>query len=247
MVDANEERSVLETVASNSWYEEPMGLAMIRYCYKIFRRYIRPGDKVLEMGPAEGTMTELLLQDGFEVEVCEGSSTFAHMLRERFSPPPHSLVVHEALFEEWCGPEDRFDVIILGHVLEHVEDPVAILQRLKDWLVPGTGRVLIAVPNARSLHRQAAVIMGLIPTEYAMSEKDLHHGHRRIYNPESLRADFIAAGLSIEVFGGYWLKPLSDVQLQEQWSPEQLSAYMALGERYPDIAAELFIVASIPA
>ena len=246
MVEANKERSVLETVANDSWYEDQMGLAMIRHCFRIFRRYIRPGDKVLEMGPAEGTMTELLLRDGFEVEVCEGSSTFAHMLRERFPAPSHSLLVHEALFEEF-EPVDRFDVIILGHVLEHVEDPVAILQRLKDWLVPETGRVLIAVPNARSLHRQAAVVMGLIPTEYAMSEKDLHHGHRRIYNPESLRADFIAAGLSIEVFGGYWLKPLSDRQLEEQWSPEQLSAYMALGERYPDIAAELFIVASIPA
>jgi len=239
MVDAKKERSILETVASESWYLEPMALATIRHSFTVFRRYIRPGDRVLEMGPAEGTMTELLLKDGFEVEAVEGSSTFVQTLRERFP----SLIVHEALFEEFA-PSHKFDVIILGHVLEHVDDPVAILRRLRDWLLPETGRVLIAVPNARSLHRQAAVIMGLIPSEYTMSEKDCHHGHRRIYNPETLRADFIEAGLKIEAFGGYWMKPLSDRQLEQQWTPQQLAAYMTLGERYPDIAGELVVVAS---
>jgi 2-polyprenyl-3-methyl-5-hydroxy-6-metoxy-1,4-benzoquinol methylase len=239
MVDTNAERGILEAVASDSWYLEPVAQATIRHSFNVMRRYIRPGERVLEMGPAEGTMTELLLQGGFNVEAVEGSNIFANTLRERFP----SLNVHEALFEEF-EPREKFEVVILGHVLEHVVDPVAILRRVRNWLVPGIGRVLVAVPNARSLHRQAAVIMGLLPSEYAMSEKDRHHGHRRIYNPETLRADFISAGLQIEVFGGYWLKPLSDRQLQEQWSPEQLQAYMRLGERYPDIAAELVVVAS---
>jgi 2-polyprenyl-3-methyl-5-hydroxy-6-metoxy-1,4-benzoquinol methylase len=239
MENASNERSIINAVASDSWYEEPTGVAMIRHCFKVFRRYISSNDRVLEMGPAEGTMTELLLRDGLKIEAVEGSSIFVATLRDRFP----SLIVHEALFEEFA-PSHKFDVIILGHVLEHVADPVAILLRVRDWLVPETGRVLIAVPNARSLHRQAAVVMGLISSEYAMSEKDHHHGHRRIYNPETLRADFIAAELRIEFFGGYWLKPLSDRQLEQQWTPEQLAAYMTLGERYPDIAAEIVVVAS---
>jgi 2-polyprenyl-3-methyl-5-hydroxy-6-metoxy-1,4-benzoquinol methylase len=239
MVDSTKERAILETIASDSWYLEPTALATIQYSFAVFRRQIRPGDRVLEMGPAEGTMTELLLNCGIDLEVVEGSSTFAGILRERFP----SLTVNEALFEEFV-PAQKLDVIILGHVLEHVDDPVAILRRLGDWLVPETGRVLVAVPNARSLHRQAAVIMGLIPSEYTMSEKDHHHGHRRIYNPEMLRTDFIAAGLRIEFFGGYWMKPLPDRQLEAQWSPEQLLAFMTLGERYPDIAAELVVVAT---
>ena len=37
---------------------------------------------------------------------------------------------------------------MLGHVLEHVEDPVAILQRVKMWL-NANGRVFAAVPNAQ--------------------------------------------------------------------------------------------------
>jgi hypothetical protein len=88
--------------------------------------------------------------------------------------------------------------------------------------------------------------MKLIPFEEAMSEKDIHHGHRRVYNPETFRRDFLAAGLSVEFFGGYWIKPLSDRQLEAHWTPEMLDAFMKLGERYPDISAEVCIVASCP-
>ena len=48
---------------------------------------------------------------------------------------------------------------------------------------------------------------------------DHHHGHRRVYDPESFRRDFHAAGLRIEFFGGYWLKPVSNSQLEQHWTP----------------------------
>ncbi|MFN3592936.1 MAG: class I SAM-dependent methyltransferase [Thermaurantiacus sp.] len=239
MTHIAEERVRLEAIARDSWYTEPMALATIRYSFRMFRRYIELGMRVLEMGPAEGTMTDLLVASGFEPDILEGSSEFADILRQRHP----TLHVHNSLFEEF-EPDTRYDAIILGHVLEHVADPVAILARVRRWLVPETGAVLAAVPNARSLHRQAAVIMGLLPFEEAMSEKDVHHGHRRVYNPETFRRDFLAAGLRIDVFGGYWIKPLSDRQLEADWTPEAIEAFMALGERYPDIAAELVIVAS---
>ena len=147
-----------------------------------------------------------------------------------------------ALFEAWESAP-RYDLILLGHVLEHVDTPSDILARAKTWLKPG-GKIVCSVPNCRSLHRQAAVIMGLIETEQDMSEKDIHHGHRRVYSPETLRADFARAGMNVDYFGGYWMKPISDGQIEEQWTPEMLDAFMLLGERYPDIAAELVIVAS---
>jgi hypothetical protein len=105
------------------------------------------------------------------------------------------------------------------------------------------GRILAAVPNSRSLHRQAAVIMGLLEREDQLNDLDRHHGHRRVYNPESFRQDFLKAGLDIEVFGGYWLKPLSNGQIEETWTPQMLQAFMQLGERYPDIAGEIYVIA----
>lgn len=227
----------LDGIAQDSWYALGVNRKTILHSFTIFERYIR-GPRLLEMGPAEGVMTEHLARLGIDLTLVEGSAVFCEQLQGRF---PSATVVH-SLFEEF-SPEQRFDTIVLGHVLEHVLDPVAILRHARSWLTP-RGRVLAAVPNSRSLHRQAAVIMGLLGFEEEMNEADRHHGHRRVYNPETFRRDFLRAGLRIEVFGGYWIKPLSNRQLEESWSEEAIAAFMKLGERYPDIAAELYIVAS---
>jgi SAM-dependent methyltransferase len=50
-------------------------------------------------------------------------------------------------------PEPRFAAITLNHVIEHLHEPVAELQRVRRLLVPG-GAVWIATPNADGLaHR----------------------------------------------------------------------------------------------
>ncbi|MDW8324735.1 MAG: class I SAM-dependent methyltransferase [Burkholderiales bacterium] len=230
------ERERIEAIAADSRYGTGVNADMVRYSYRIFQRHLRPGS-VLEMGPAEGLMTDLLAASDVELTVVEGAEAFCRALAARH---PHIEVVH-ALFEQY-SPSRRFDNIILGHVLEHVADPVDILRRAHAWLAPG-GRVMAAVPNARSLHRQAAVLMGLLPAEDALNEADLRHGHRRVFNPESFRQVFLQAGYEIEVFGGYWIKPVSNAQIEAHWTPQMLEAFMQLGERYPDIAAELYVIA----
>ena len=184
-------------------------------------------------------MTELLAGTGKTLTLVEGSSLFCDDLRRRF---PQATIIN-ALFEEFRSDE-LFDNIVLGHVLEHVEDAVDILSRAKRWLKPTTGRLFAAVPNARSLHRQAAVIMGILPEEDTLNEMDYHHGHRRVFNPESFRNAVRRAGLRIEIFGGYWMKPVSNAQIDASWTPEMVEGFMVLGERYPDIAGEIYVVAS---
>jgi 2-polyprenyl-3-methyl-5-hydroxy-6-metoxy-1,4-benzoquinol methylase len=234
----HDEKNHLEHIANQSLYAAGANSASIKYSYKIAQRYL-VGDNLLEMGPAEGVMTELLATTGKRLTLVEGSSLFCDALRQRF---PQANVVH-ALFEEF-RPMERFDNIVLVRALEHVQDPVDILRRAKQWLKPDGGRLFAAVPNARSLHRQAAVIMKMLPQEDALNEMDVHHGHRRVFDPESFRSIFYRAGLEIEIFGGYWMKPVSNKQIEENWSEEMLEAFMQLGERYPDIAGEIYVVAT---
>jgi 2-polyprenyl-3-methyl-5-hydroxy-6-metoxy-1,4-benzoquinol methylase len=236
-LNADAERRRLDSIASVSLYGAGMNEATIAYSFEVFQRFVRPGP-MLEMGPAEGLMSERLAELGQPLTLVEGAATFCASLGERL---PQAEVVH-SLFEEFA-PSNRFETIVLGHVLEHVDDPVQVLDRARQWLTP-TGRILAAVPNSRSLHRQAAVLLGMLPFEEALNEADRHHGHRRVYNPETFRRDFLQAGLKIEVFGGYWLKPLSNAQLERDWNAELVAAFMALGERYPDIAGEIYIVAN---
>lgn len=232
-----EERKRLDAIAVESAYGAGANRATIAHSFRIFRRHIRPGP-ILEMGPAEGHMTGDLAALDQPLTLLEGAAPFCSDLRARF---PRATVVN-ALFEDFRA-EAEFQTIILGHVLEHVDNPVEILARARGWLAPG-GRIMAAVPNSRSLHRQAAVIMGMLPFEEALNDADERHGHRRVYNPETFRRDFTQAGLTIEIFGGYWLKPVSNAQIERDWTEEMLTAFMSLGERYPDIAGEIYVVAS---
>ena len=231
------ERERLERIAADSWYAKGVNAASVAHSGEIFARHFR-GTSCLELGPAEGVMTELLLQSFPLLTLVDGSEQFCDQLRERF---PDATVVR-SLFEDF-SPERQFDAIVLGHVLEHVADPSALLTSAREWLAPD-GAIYAAVPNARSLHRQAAVLMGLLGSEHELNETDLHHGHRRVYDPESFRSDVLGAGLRIKVFGGYWLKPLSNAQIDETFTPEMIQAFMRLGERYPDIAAEIYVIAT---
>lgn len=232
----NNESDRVEKIASNSRYAQGANGWTTAYSFQVFKRFIT-GKNLLEMGPAEGVMTEHLAQLPLELTICEGSAKFSEDLQRRY---PKAKVVN-SLFENFKSAT-QFDNIILGHVLEHVDDPKGLLTNVRSWLSP-EGRVICAVPNSRSLHRQAAVMMGLLEQEDALNDADRHHGHRRVYNPESFRAEFYQAGFDIEFFGGYWLKPVSNKQTEEHWTPQMIQAFMQLGERYPDIAGEIVIVA----
>lgn len=236
--EAARERERLEKIASVSLYSQGASGASAQYGGSVFSRFWR-GDRCLELGPAEGLMTDGLSLHFSNLTIVEGSSRFCEDLKQRY---PKAEVIH-ALFEDYQA-SGQFDTIVLGHVLEHVESPQEILKRARQWLAP-EGIICAAVPNARSLHRQAAVLMGLLPTEHSLNPTDVHHGHRRVYDPESFRAEFLQAGLRIRIFGGYWLKPLSNAQIDASWTPAMLEAFFQLGERYPDIAAEIYVIAGI--
>lgn len=225
----------LDEIANNSLFTTPAGNATLYKSFEVLSRFMKQGS-VLELGPAEGLMTEKLVKKFEKVSVVEGSSIFCKKLKERLL----TVNVYNSYFEKFeCN--EQFDNIVLGHVLEHVDDPVFVLNHIKKFLKPD-GIIFAAVPNARSIHRQAAVIMGLLDNEHSLNSLDIHHGHQRVFNPESFRDVFNKARLPITIFGGYWLKPLSNSQIEENWTESMLKAFMDLGERYPDIAGEIYIV-----
>jgi len=231
------EQNRLDAIGQRSIYSAGVMSIAIRHCAEVFGRHLAPGS-ILELGPAEGLMTDELVRFDRDLTVVEGVADFCSEIRTRHP----GIKVVNSLFETY-EPAETFGNIVLGHVLEHVENPVGLLKYVKNWLRPG-GRILAAVPNSQSLHRQAGVLMGLLAREDDLNERDIANGHRRVYNPERLRADFESAGCRIESFGGYWMKPLTNTQLEANWEESMLKAFMCLGERYPELAGEIYIVAS---
>jgi 2-polyprenyl-3-methyl-5-hydroxy-6-metoxy-1,4-benzoquinol methylase len=236
VIPTTNEHKRLADIAADSWYGKGINATTVAYSVRIFSRHWRPGS-CLELGPAEGLATASLVKHFDDLTCVDGAETFCTALAQRH---PH-IRVECSLFEEF-EPGRTFDNIVLGHVLEHVDNPVAILTRATRWLSPN-GRVFAAVPNARSLHRQMGVVMKVLAREDALNELDLHHGHRRVYDPESFRRDFRESGLHVEIFGGYWLKTVTNAHFEAHWTPEMIEAAMVVGERYPDIAAEIYVIA----
>lgn len=78
-----------------------------------------------------------------------------------------------------------FDLIVLHHVLEHLPDPLAVLQACRQRLAPG-GRVVIAVPNFASWQRRFA------GPYWVHLDVPRHLGH---FTPRSLERALRSAGL----------------------------------------------------
>lgn len=233
------ESEKLKEIAQRSIYAKGTNAKTILYSGNIFLSNM-VGDSVLELGPAEGLMTDILYpQYKNKYTVVDAAPVFVKEIKKKY-PKIEGIV---SLFEEY-ETECKYDNIILGHVLEHVENPVSVLCHIKNFLSEN-GRILAAVPNCYSIHRQAAVKMGLMKQVDEMSEKDKLHGHRRVYSIELLHEHFKRANLSIIKEGGYWLKPLSDKQIEKDWTESMLDAFMSLGEQYPSIAAEIYIIATL--
>ncbi len=224
--------------SSISHYSEGVMHKATEYCGEIFRRHLRQGS-VLELGPAQGVMTDLIYPYFPDYTVVDGADFFIKHLREKF--PQIKGVV--SLFENFV-PEQKYNNIILGHVLEHVMDPVQILKLCSQWL-SDDGVIVSAVPNSNSIHRQVAVIMGLLDDEKQLNETDIKNGHRRVYDIETLTNDFIEAGLKIVKTGGYWLKPVSNAQINRNWDDLMIDGFLKLGEKYPEIAGEIYVIATI--
>lgn len=232
------ERNRLEKISASVSYDQGIMHRVTQYSGAVLRRHMVDGG-VLELGPAEGVMTDILFPEYPDYTVVDGAKIFVDELLKRHD----SIKGIVSLFEDY-KPKRKYENIILGHVLEHVAYPVEILRLVASWLVPD-GVIIAAVPNCNSLHRQAAVKMGLLKTTNELNSQDIANGHRRVYSLDELIQDFEDAGLVVAKSGGYFLKPVSNGQIDRDWNEGMLDAFLRLGEDYPDIAGEIYVVAKV--
>jgi 2-polyprenyl-3-methyl-5-hydroxy-6-metoxy-1,4-benzoquinol methylase len=170
------------------------------------------GPKVLELGCGDGDWTPRMIEIFGQAYVVDASKK---LLAHVAAMNKGKVTAFASLFETFMPPEGlKFDTVIATHVLEHVDDPVRVLQRCRGWLAPD-GIVLIIVPNATSLHRRLAVMMGIQQSVYDFSPRDHEVGHQRVYDLPALRKDVVEAGFHIIVERGLFLKILPNSMMTE--------------------------------
>jgi len=230
------ERDTLTNVSD--WYKNTdwgFYTKIVWYSYVTIKPFFH-GDKCLEMGPADGEMTKFLKDDFKKLVVVDAAEKYVKSA-EKLSK---NIEGHVALFEEF-DPTQKFDIIIMSHVLEHVTDPVAILKRARTWLAPG-GRIIAVVPNAGSLHRRLGVRLGMLEKTTQLNEQDIEIGHRRVYTREVLDGDIKTAGLATIAKGGVLLKLLSNAQMLTFENDKLIDGMFELGRDFPQLCSELYSV-----
>src|SRR4030095_11269869 len=69
---------------------------------------LQPGDRVLEIGPGLGPLTELLLASGAQVCAIEKDARLARMLQERLGQHPALQIIHADAMD-WIGSGPSMD------------------------------------------------------------------------------------------------------------------------------------------
>ncbi|MBK8016557.1 MAG: class I SAM-dependent methyltransferase [Betaproteobacteria bacterium] len=177
-----------------------------------------------------------------EYVIVDASPKIIDVFSSTIAPCPQGLRIIEGYFEtfEYAG---QFDVIEAGFVLEHVDDPGVVLHRMRSLLAPG-GRLFVAVPNARSLHRVIGHLSGMLPDVYVLSESDRSLGHKRYFDSESVRDLIQRCGFQVRVEEGMMLKPFTTAQLNAlNLSNAVWSALLTMSRDYPEISNAIYLEA----
>lgn len=164
---------------------------------------------LLELGLGHGITADAFGRHFKRHVVIDASPAVIENFRQRF--PESKAEIVESYFESF-ETDERFDVIVFGYILEHVDDPVLILKHFRQFLAQG-GRMFVAVPNAEVLNRRLGHLAGMLPDMQVLSEHDLLLGHKRYYTVETLRKDVEESGYEIKRLEGIYLKPLTTRQM----------------------------------
>lgn len=105
----------------------------------LLRRYVRQG-RLLEIGVGGGELLSEARSRGYAVAGVDVSPQLAEHVRSR-----HGIEVYCCNIAEFA-PSGQFDVVVMSHVIEHVVDPMTMLEHARRLLAPG-GVLYLATPN----------------------------------------------------------------------------------------------------
>ena len=170
-----------------------------------------PGLAVLDLGCRTGALTQYYAS-GNDVTGVDVDSDALERARKRLG-----------IETVWADAEDslpfedsRFDVVVMGEVLEHLADPASAVANVRRVLRPG-GHFVGSVPNAFRLKNRLRFLRGL-PPEHDPT-------HLQLFSPAKLRAllrDFEDVEVRYEVgrFTPLQRRLLANVQVFRATKPE---------------------------
>jgi len=201
-----------------------------------------PIGSLLELGIGHGYTAELFNKNCDRHVIVDGAPSVIEQFRDAHTHL--EIEIFESYFENF-EMDEKFDVIVMGFVLEHVDDPVLVLNRFREHL-KSDGKLFVAVPNGESLNRRIGFEMGLIDSLSSLNKNDLSLGHKRNYSLDSIVADIEVAGYRVISQEGIYLKPLPLAVLQSlENSAANFDAMLQVGIQFPELSVGILIEAVV--
>ncbi len=121
-----------------------------------------PGRKLLDVGCSLGYLVAKAAERGYDARGVDGSHAAIEVGRKRLGLNLLCARIETAPIEP-----TSLDIVVVNHVLEHLADPLASLQRMKNWLKPN-GLLIIGLPNFGSPIARFSQVhwAGLVPTQH---------------------------------------------------------------------------------
>jgi ribosomal protein S18 acetylase RimI-like enzyme len=215
---------------------------MHHYMIESFKHHFVKGN-CLELGSFKGDFTKRLLPYFDDITCVEASDEAIKISKQNLN---NDITYFNSLFENVNLPK-KYDNIILTHVLEHIDDPIGLLSRIKNEWLSEDGKLFLVCPNANAPSRQIAVKMGLITHNSAITSAEAEHGHRITYTLDTLERDARAGGLNVIYRSGIFFKALANFQWDKLLntdiiSKEYLDGCYQLGQQYPDLCSSIILI-----
>jgi methionine biosynthesis protein MetW len=172
--------------------------------------------RVLDIGCGTGSVTSMI-RDFRHADVI---GIEPHGERARAAEKTGLTVINGVYSPDIPTRYGQFDVVVLADVLEHLVDPIELLEQIKSALVPG-GRVLASIPNVAHWSIRLRLLAGKFDYK-PMGIMDATH--LRWFTRRAVRRLFDTAGYNIEHFYGsaggwmdeYRLTPLGFMSLENR-------------------------------
>ena len=159
--------------------------------YRLFDKRIKllksllPDGRLLEIGCAAGHFLNIARASGYEVSGVEIDNELGGYARKHYN-----LDVQISPIEMADLPDSYFNIVTLFKVFEHLTEPMASLNKIKQTLAPG-GYCIIQVPNFSCLESK------LLGRYWCYLDSPRHLSH---FSPDTLTNMLIKAGfLSIRI------------------------------------------------
>lgn len=199
---------------------------------------VKGKSSLLELGVGHGYATIKFCEHFDRYLVVEGSTEIIKNFREKHGMNNVNIV--HSYFEDF-HTEEKFDVIVMGFILEHVDDPELILKKYKQFLKPN-GSIFVSVPNFEALNKRIGYHAGIINDLTALSEGDKALGHQRLFCVTSLTELVEKSGYKVKTIEGLLLKPITTTQIQQlNLSKEVLHAMLEVGVDYPELSVGILM------